>query len=89
MEESKEFNLINNYDYEDKNMVTIKISKNTDYTICYLDFMVYNRPDLRYFNLTAPFVISLSGEGNFLRPFYLEDRDVFFNSLFYIINRNK
>lgn len=70
-------------------MVTIKISKNTDYTICYLDFMVYDRADTKYFNLNSPFIISVSGEGNFLRPFYLEDRDVFFNSLFYIINKAK
>ena len=41
LEESKEFNLVNNYDFEDQNMVTIKISKNTDYTICYLDFLLY------------------------------------------------
>ena len=71
LEESKEFNLINNYDFEDKNMITIKISKNTDYTICHLDFMVYDYKDLKYFNLSSPFVISLSGEGTFLRPFYL------------------
>ena len=70
-------------------MITIKISKNTDYTICHLDFMVYDYKDLKYFNLSSPFVISLSGEGTFLRPFYLEDRDVFFNCLFYIVNRIK
>ena len=88
LEESKEFNLVNNYDFEDQNMVTIKISKNTDYTICYLDFLLYERADLKFFNLASPFIISLSGEGNFLRPFYLEDKDVFFNSLFMIMNRN-
>ena len=69
-------------------MVTIKISKNTDYTICYLDFLVYERADIKYFQLSSPFIISLSGEGSFLRPFYLEDKDIFFNCLFYILNRS-
>jgi hypothetical protein len=87
LEESKEFNLINNYDFEDKNMVTIKISKNADYTICNLDFMVYDRANTKYFDLSSPYIITISGEGNFLRPFYLEDRDVFFNTLFYIVNK--
>jgi hypothetical protein len=68
-------------------MVTIKISKNADYTICYFDFMVYDRADSKYFNLSSPYIITISGEGNFLRPFYLEDRDVFFNTLFYIVNK--
>lgn len=87
LDESKEFNLINNYDFEDQDMVTIKISKNTDYTICNLDFLLYKGVDLKYLQLNEAFMITLSGEGNFLRPFYLEDKDVFFNSLFYIVNR--
>jgi hypothetical protein len=53
-----------------------------------LDFFLYEKADLKYFNLTNPFIIYLSGEGNFIRPFYLEEQDVFLNAMFFIINRN-
>lgn len=41
LENAIDFNLINNFDYEDRSIVTIKFSKNKDYTNCYLDFFVY------------------------------------------------
>lgn len=61
LEEAREFNLINNYDCEDKDIITVKLSKNKDYTICYLDFFRYERADLRYFTLSSPFLMYLSG----------------------------
>lgn len=80
--------MLNNYDYEDRSIITIKFSKNKDYTNCYLDFFVYERADTRYFNLLSPFLIYLSGEGNFLRPYYLEEDDVFFRMMFFVVSRN-
>jgi hypothetical protein len=71
LEHAKDYNLIKNHVYEDRSIITIKFSKNKDYTNCYLDFFVYERADIRYFNLSSPFLLYLSGEGNFLRPFYL------------------
>ncbi len=67
--------------------MTIKFSKNKDYTNCYLDFFVYERADLKYFSLASPFILYLSGEGNFLRPFYLEEGDVFLRLMFFVVNR--
>lgn len=61
LESAISYNLINNYDYEDRSIVTIKFSKNKDYTNCYLDFFVYERADLKYFNLSSPFILYLSG----------------------------
>lgn len=87
LENAIDFNLINNYDYEDRSIVTIKFSKNKDYTNCYLDFFVYERADLKYFTLASPYILYLSGEGNFLRPFYLEEGDVFFRLMFFVVNR--
>lgn len=87
LQNSIDYNLINNYDYEDRSIVTIKFSKNKDYTNCYLDFFVYERADLKYFSLASPFILYLSGEGNFLRPFYLEEGDVFLRLMFFVVNR--
>ena len=88
LESAKDYNLINSYDYEDRSMLTIKFSKNKDYTNCYLDFFLYERADPRYFRLTSPFLIYLSGQGNFIRPFYLEEGDIFYRLLFFVINRH-
>jgi hypothetical protein len=41
--------------------VTIKFSKNNDCTNCYLDFFVYDRADTKYFTLSSPFILYLSG----------------------------
>jgi hypothetical protein len=87
LENAIDYNLINNYDYEDRSIVTIKFSKNKDYTNCYLDFFVYERADLKYFTLSSPYILYLSGEGNFLRPFYLEEGDIFFRLMFFVVNR--
>jgi hypothetical protein len=61
LENAIDFNLINNYDYEDRSIVTIKFSKNKDYTNCYLDFFVYERADLKYFTLSSSYILYLSG----------------------------
>lgn len=49
---------------------------------------MYERADTKYFTLSSPFLIHLSGEGNFLRPFYLEQEDLFFKMMFFVVNRN-
>lgn len=41
LEHAKDYNLLNNYNYEDRSIITVKFSKNKDYTNCYLDFFVY------------------------------------------------
>ena len=87
-EENREVNFINNYDYQDKQLMMMKLSKNADYTHCYMDFFLYEKTDLKYIKLTTPYIVWLSGEGTFIRPFYLCENDVFLNALFYIINRN-
>ena len=40
-EHAKDYNLLNNYGYEDRSILTIKFSKTKDYSNCYLDFFVY------------------------------------------------
>ena len=44
-----------------ENKLKIKISKNKDYTIVYLDIFNYLKADLKYFTLTCPYIIYLSG----------------------------
>ena len=61
LQESREYNLVNNYDFEDKDLITLKFSKNKDYTSCYIDFFFYEKADLSYYNLSVPFIIYLSG----------------------------
>jgi hypothetical protein len=87
-EHAKEYNLLNNYDYEDRSILTIKFSKTKDYTNCYLDFFVYERANTRYFTLVSPFIIYFSGDGSFLRPFYLQEDDIFYRMMFFVVNRN-
>lgn len=81
-------NFINKELHEDRTLIKIKVSKNTDYTICYLDIFRYNKADLKYFMLSCPYIVYLSGEGSFLRPFYLCQTDPFLNVLYFIVNRN-
>jgi hypothetical protein len=38
--------------------------------------------------LSCPYIVYLSGEGNFIRPFYLCQTDPFLNVLYFIVNRN-
>jgi hypothetical protein len=87
-EHAKDYNLLNNYDYEDRSILTIKFSKTKDYTNCYLDFFVYERAETRYFTLSSPFIKYFSGEGSFLRPFYLQEDDIFYRMMFFVVNRN-
>lgn len=88
LEEFREYNLINNYEFQDKDLITLKFSKNKDYTSCYIDFFFYERADLSYYNLSVPFIIYLSGQGNFIRPFYIEENDPFVKAMNFIVNRN-
>ncbi len=41
LHEFREYNLINNFEFEDKDLITLKFSKNKDYTSCYIDFFFY------------------------------------------------
>ena len=87
VQQAKDYNLLNNYNYEDRSMITIKFSKSKDYTNGYLDFFAYDRADARYFNLSSPFILHLSGQGNFLRPFVLQEDDLFFRLMYFVISR--
>ena len=65
----------------------MKISKSADYTQLYLDIFNYKNSDLKYFFLTYPYMILLSGEGNYIRPFYLCESDPFISCLYFAINK--
>ncbi|CAD8125475.1 unnamed protein product [Paramecium sonneborni] len=64
-----------------------KMTKSADYTLLYIDIFNYKNCDLKYIYLTCPFIIYLSGEGNYLRPFYLCESDQFLVSLFFAVNQ--
>ncbi|CAD8201851.1 unnamed protein product [Paramecium pentaurelia] len=66
-----------------------KMTKSADYTLLYIDIFNYKNCDLKYIYLTCPFIIYLSGEGNYLRPFYLCESDQFLVSLFFAVNQTK
>jgi len=87
-EHAKDYNLLNNYGYEDRSILTIKFSKTKDYSNCYLEFFVYERADIRYFTLASPFLVYFSGEGSFLRPFYLQEDDIFYRMMFFVVSRD-
>jgi hypothetical protein len=53
------------------------VTKSTDYTLLYLDFFNYKYPNTKYFSLDCPYILYLSGEGNYLRPFYICESDTF------------
>ena len=74
--------------YLGRQVLKAKLSKSTDYTVCYIDVFNYYEADLKYFKLEYPYLVHMSGEGNFVRPFYLCEADPFLNSLFMVINRN-
>jgi len=49
----------------------IKLSKSVDYTLCFLDILNYQQSNLKLFYLEMPYIIYLSGNGSFLKPFYI------------------
>ncbi len=53
-------------------MVTFKFLRSKDYTTCSFDLFKYNESNERYITLENPFLIYFAGEGNFLRPFYID-----------------
>ncbi|CAD8212496.1 unnamed protein product [Paramecium pentaurelia] len=73
----------------DDQFIKIKISKSADYTLLYFDIFNYKISDLKYFFLACPYYILVSGEGNFLKPFYLCESNPFLSCLYFSINRNK
>lgn len=59
VEETKDNSFLNNY--QESRQIVMKVSKNTDYTIFYFDFFSYKKSDLKYFLLSSPFIVWLSG----------------------------
>lgn len=59
--ETANLNFINPDIHEDRTLIKMKVSKNTDYTICYIDLFKYNKADLKYFMLSCPYIVYLSG----------------------------
>lgn len=51
------------------------MTKSADYTLLYIDVFNYKNSDLKYIFLTCPFIIYFSGEGNYLRPYYICESD--------------
>lgn len=51
------------------------MTKSADYTLLCIDIFIYNNNDLKYIYLRSPIIIYLSGEGNFIRPYYLCESD--------------
>ncbi len=62
---------------ESGNYIKCKVTKSTDYSLLYLDFFNYKYPTMKYFSLDCPYILYLSGEGNYLRPFYICESDTF------------
>ncbi len=75
--------------FEEMDIIQIKISKSADYTLLYLDIFNYKNSDLKYFFLSCPYIVLLSGEGNYVRPYYLCESDPFLSTLHFAINRGK
>lgn len=86
IQEAKDNSFLNNY--QETQQIVMKASKNTDYTIFYFDFFSYKKSNLKYFLLTSPFIVWLSGQGTFIKPFYICQQDIFLSALFFTINRN-
>lgn len=74
---------------DEANTIRVKISKSADYTLLYLDIFNYKNSDLKYFFLMCPYILLLSGEGNYIRPFYLCESDPFLSCLYFAINKSK
>lgn len=72
----------------DLSYVRYKVSKSSDYTLLFLDIFNYRRSDMKYFFLQCPYWLLLSGQGDYLRPYYLCESDPFISCLYYAINRN-
>jgi len=68
--------------------IKLKISKSADYTLLYLDIFNYKNSDLKYFFLGCPFIMMLSGDGSYLRPYYLCESDPFLSCLYFAINKS-
>ncbi|CAD8127333.1 unnamed protein product [Paramecium sonneborni] len=83
------FNQSNMIKLMDDQFIKMKISKSADYTLLYFDIFNYKISDLKYFFLACPYYILVSGEGNFLKPFYLCESNPFLSCLYFSINRNK
>ena len=67
----------------------LKITKSDDYTLLYIDIFNYKVSDTKYLLLNCPYIIYLSGEGNFFRPFYICESDTFLLSLYFAVNQKK
>lgn len=72
---------------EDLGFIKLKISKSADYTLLHFDIFNYKNSDLKYFFLSCPYIVILSGEGNYLRPLYLCEGNPFLSCLYFAINK--
>ncbi|EGR31082.1 hypothetical protein IMG5_118070 [Ichthyophthirius multifiliis] len=68
---------------QEQKYIIMKISKSDDYSLCFLDIFNYQKINQKYFNIILPTIIHFSGEGNYLKPYYINIRDHFLQSLFY------
>ncbi|KAL4467477.1 hypothetical protein ABPG72_004545 [Tetrahymena utriculariae] len=66
--------------------IRMKITKSDDYSILSLDLFNYSKRNQKYFKKTIPTIIHFSGEGSYLKPYYIWPRDHFLQSVFYSAN---
>ncbi|KAL4442577.1 hypothetical protein ABPG74_006979 [Tetrahymena malaccensis] len=66
--------------------IRMKITKSDDYSILSLDLFNYSKRNQKYFKKTIPTIIHFSGEGSYLKPYYIWPRDHFLQSVFYSSN---
>ncbi|EAR93114.2 transmembrane protein, putative (macronuclear) [Tetrahymena thermophila SB210] len=66
--------------------IRMKITKSDDYSILSLDLFNYSKRNQKYFKKTIPTIIHFSGEGSYLKPYYIWPRDHFLQSVFYSTN---
>lgn len=74
---------------ENQEFIRMKITKSDDYSLLYLDIFNYRKKNQKYFNVTMPTIIDFSGEGSFLKPYYIWPRDHFLQSVFYSTNSKR
>ena len=72
----------------DASSMQMKLGKSDDYTLLFIDFLDYSSPKFQnYFKLKMNMIIKVSGEGSFIKPFYLYENDSFLQCMFVVINR--
>lgn len=67
----------------------MKITKSDDYSLLSLDLFNFRKKNQKHFKVTMPTIIHFSGEGSFLKPYYIWPRDHFLQSVFYSTNNRR